>query len=176
MKNIFFALAIFFTLSATAQVKQTVSKSSITFKIKNMGINTSGNFTGLQADIRFDPANLGSSVIDASVDANTIDTDNGMRDTHLKSSDYFDVSRYPRISMKSVSFKHKSGDNYTGVFNVTIKDKTKTVEVPFTYYASGSMGYFEGSFKINRLDFGVGDKSMILSNEATISIQIETSK
>lgn len=176
MKNVFFVLAIFFTLSAAAQVKQTVTKSSITFKIKNMGINTGGNFSGLQADIRFDAANLASSVIDASVDANSIDTDNGMRDTHLKSADYFDVTRYPRISMKSVSFKHKSGDNYTGVFNVSIKDKTKTVEVPFSYYVSGSTGHFEGSFKINRLDFGIGDKSMILSNEATISIEIETSK
>lgn len=176
MKKLLLAFTLFLTLTATAQVKQTVTKSNVIFRIKNLGVTTGGSFGGLAADIKFDPANLSASSIDAAVDARTIDTDNGLRDNHLKSTDYFDVDRYPKISMKSISFKHKKGNNYTGIFNVTIKDKTKTVEVPFTYTTSGSAANFEGSFQINRLDFGIGDTSMVLSNEATVSIKLETAK
>src|ERR1700754_3337878 len=119
--------------SSFAQVKTTITKSAITFKIKNLGLNTSGNFNGLKADIQFKPADLAGSNIIASIDAASVNTDNTMRDDHLKGADYFDVATYPKITLKSVSFKHTSGDNYLGSFNVTIKDKTKLVEVPFTY-------------------------------------------
>jgi len=45
--------------------------------------------------------------------------------------------------------------------------------MPFTYTAKGDLGDFNGSFKINRLDYGVGDSSLTLSNEVTISIDAE---
>ncbi|WDF55032.1 YceI family protein [Mucilaginibacter sp. KACC 22063] len=161
---------------AFAQVKQTVTRSSVKYQIKNMGINTDGVFGEVAADIRFDDAHLNTSSIDASIDAASINSENNMRDNHLKSNDYFDVQKYPKITMKSVSFKRKSAGNYTGVFNVTIKDKTKSIEVPFTYTEKGEAAVFKGSFKINRQDFGVGGKSLMLSNEATITIEVETNK
>ena len=177
MKKIYvIAILALLCSSSFAQVKTTVTKSAITFKIKNLGLNTSGNFGGLQADIMFKPTDLGSSNINASVDAASVNTDNTMRDDHLKGADYFNVTAYPRIMLRSVSFKHTKGDNYLGNFNVTIKDKTKLVEVPFTYTEAGNTASFNGSFKINRSDFGIGGKNMVLSNEATIMINAEISK
>lgn len=159
-----------------AQVKSTITKSVVTFKIKNLGINTSGTFGGLQASIQFKPEDLAASSIEASVETATVNSDNSMRDEHLKKEDYFDVAKYPKIIFKSVSFKHKSGNNYIGSFNVTIKDKTKLVDVPFTYAETGNTAVFDGSFKIQRSDFGVGGKSMVLSNDATVTINTEVSK
>src|SRR5579862_1500413 len=126
MKKIYpFIILLLFATFSFAQVKpQTVSKSSITFHIKNLGITVDGVFGGFKGEIKFDPANLAASSIEASVETNTIDTDNGTRNDHLKSDSYFDVAKYPNITMKSVSFKHKSGKNYTGTFSLTIKDKT----------------------------------------------------
>lgn len=141
-----------------------------------MGINVSGSMSGLQADLQFNQASLASNVINASVDANTINTDNDSRDEHLKSADFFDVARYPKITLKSVSLRHKSGNNYSGTFNLEIKNKTKQIEIPFIYTETGNSATFKGSFKINRLDFGIGDSSLILSNEATVSIEAEISK
>lgn len=177
MKKYFLFIALLSVTNAFAQIKQTVSKSAVTYEIKNMGINTSGKFGGLQADIKFDEQHLAASSIEASVETAALNSENDMRDKHLKAEDYFDVAKYPRIIMKSVSFKHGSGNNYTGVFNVTIKDKTKTVNVPFTYSEIGNnAASFKGSFKIDRTDFGVGGSSMVLSKEATINIDIETTK
>ena len=161
---------------AIAQVKHTVTKSTITFQIKNLGFNTRGSFSGLHGDIQFDPANLGSSSIASSVDVSTLNTDNNMRDEHLKSDSYFDATKYPQITMRSVSLKHKNGDNYTGVFNLTIKGKALPVDVPFTYTATGNVALFKGSFKIKRTDFGIGGSSLSMSNDVTVNVDVETSK
>jgi len=177
MKKIYIAAVLaFLVINSFAQVKTTVTKSAISFKIKNMGISCSGVFNGLQADVQFKPADLTGSSITASVETATVNTDNEMRDKHLKSADYFDVATYPKITLKSVSFKHKSGDNYTGSFNVTIKDKTKLIEVPFTYTETGNTAVLNGSFKVNRRDFGVGGNSMVLADEATVTVNTEISK
>ncbi|MEZ2338144.1 YceI family protein [Mucilaginibacter sp. RCC_168] len=174
MKKIYFATILaFLVTNSFAQIKTTVTKSAIAFKIKNMGITCTGVFNGLQADVQFKPADLAGSSIIASVETATVNTDNEMRDNHLKSADYFDVATYPKITLKSVSFKHKSGDNYTGSFNVTIKDKTKLIEVPFTYTEKGNTAVFNGSFKVNRKDFGVGGNSMVLADEATVTVNVE---
>jgi len=159
-----------------AQVKYTVTKSTVTFKIKNLGINTSGSLGGVQANIVFDPAKLDSSHIEASADVNTLNTDNDMRDEHLKSDPYFDVPKYPKITIRSVSLKHKNGNNYTGQFNVTIKDKTQLLEMPFTYIESGGTASFTGTLKLKRTDFGIGSNSMVMSNDITVNIDVETSK
>jgi polyisoprenoid-binding protein YceI len=148
----------------------TVTRSVITFQTKNMGIGVSGTISGLQANVQFNPVNLAASTVEATVDINTINTDNSTRDDHLKTDEFFDAARYPKITLKSVSFKHKSGNNYSGVFNLTIKNKTKLVEVPFTFTQKGSDMAFKGSFKLNRLDFGIGTSSLVLSDDVTVNI------
>ena len=173
MKKFFFPFIAFSLLSACLAAQSTVTRSSITFKTKNLGIGVDGSVGGLQATIHFNPNNLADASFDASVDVKTLTTDNSMRDGHLKSDEFFDVARYPKILLKSVAIKHKSGNRYTGQFNLTIKNKTKTVEIPFTYTAKGALSDFTGSFRINRLDYGVGDTSLTLSDEVTISIDAE---
>ena len=178
MKKLHFIIIIVF-IAATqtfAQVKHAVTKSSVTYEIKNMGITTSGKFKTMQAEIAFDKDNLAVSSVEATVDVNSIDSDNAMRDNHLKAEDYFDAAKYPKIIMKSTAFKKKAGNNYVGIFNVTIKGKTKPVEVPFTYTESTNVALFKGSFKINRKDFVVGGNSMVLADDATIELVVETSK
>ncbi|MEO6849777.1 MAG: YceI family protein [Mucilaginibacter sp.] len=169
-------LLLFVTAIAFAQTKQTVTKSSVTFKIKNLGLTVDGTISGFKGDIQFDAAHLETSAIEAFVDANTIDTDNDTRNEHLKSDSYFDAAKYPKITLKSVSFKHKSGSNYTAKFNLTLKDKTNPVDIPFTYTEAGSTASFKGSLKIKRTDFDVGGSSMIMSNDVLINIDVTTSK
>jgi len=141
-----------------------------------MGIGVSGSVGGLQVNVQFNAATLASSTIEASVDVNTINTDNSSRDDHLKGEDFFDVSHYPKVTMKSVSFKHKSGNNYTGQFKLTIKGKTKLLEIPFTITEKGNALAFKSSFKLNRLDYGIGESSLVLSDDVTVNIDAEVSE
>jgi polyisoprenoid-binding protein YceI len=177
MKRIFAPIILLLlVVNAFAQVKTTVTKSKITFEIKNLGIKTGGSIGGLQATVQFDPAHLNTSSVEASVDPKTVNTDNDGRDEHLRSDEFFDAARFPKITMKSVSFKHKSGDKYEGQFNLTLKDKTKLVNVPFTYTDAGATVAIKGSFKLNRLDFGLGGSSLVLSDEVVVNIEVEMAK
>lgn len=176
MKRITLIIPLLILATIAFAQKTAINKASIKFQIKNLGINTGGSFNSLQANVQFTPDKLESSTIEAILDVNSIDTDNDLRDQHLRSDEYFDVAKYPKITMKSVSFKHKSGDNYTGQFNLTIKDKTKTFEIPFTYIATDNTATFKGGLKLNRLDFGVGGKSLVLSNDVSVSIEVEAGK
>lgn len=177
MKRIPLIISFLIISIATAFAQgATVTKSSIKFQIKNLGINTGGTIGGLKATIQFNPAQLATSSIEATADVATINTDNDERDQHLRSADFFEVQRYPHITMKSVSFKRRSGANYIGTFNVTIKDKTKLLDVPFTYTENGNTAAITGTVKLNRLDFGVGGSSLVLSNDVTATITVEMNK
>ena len=173
MKKTILPLLIIIIASFGFAPANTVTRSAITFQTKNMGIGVSGIIGGLQANVQFNAATLASSSIEASVDVNTINTDNSSRDDHLKSDEFFDIAHYPKITIKSVSFKHKSGSNYTGVFNLTIKGKTKQVEIPFTITEKGNELAFKSSFKLNRLDYGIGESSMVLSDNVIVNIDAE---
>ncbi|GAB3924667.1 YceI family protein [Mucilaginibacter myungsuensis] len=175
MKQIFALIALTFAVGlADAQTKHTLTKATVEFKLKNMGFNTGGVIEKVEADINFSKDKPEASAITATADANSINTENDMRDGHLKKPEYFDVTKYPKITMKSVSFKSKGANNFIGVFNVTIKDKTKAIEVPFTYVATDNKADFKGKFKLNRLDFGVGGKSAMMGNDITVELDIQT--
>ncbi|HWZ36641.1 MAG TPA: YceI family protein [Mucilaginibacter sp.] len=177
MKRIFFLLLPLLVLVNVALAqKSNVLKTDIKFQLKNLGVKTGGSFNALQANINFDPDKLDGSTIEAMLDVKSINTDNDLRDSHLRSDEFFDANKYPAITIKSISLKHKSGDNYVGQFNLTIKNQTKQFEIPFTYTTDTSAGTFKGGLKLNRLDFNVGGKSLVMSNEVSVSIEVQVAK
>src|SRR5438045_7587500 len=94
-------LAISFA-AVSQKYKPVDEGSKVHFEIKNFGINTGGDLSGLAGDINFVPANVGACSFNVSVSVNTIDTDNGSRDKHLKSDEYFDAEKYPLITLKFI--------------------------------------------------------------------------
>ncbi len=74
---LFFTAVTLFSISSIF-AQNTVSRSAITFKIKNLGINTVGTIGGLQATVRFNPTDLATADIEASVDVATINTVNSI--------------------------------------------------------------------------------------------------
>jgi len=147
--------------------------SKVHFVIKNFGVNTGGDFTGLSGTIKFDPNNLSAADFDVSVDAGTIDTDIESRDRDMKKTEYFDVKNYPKISFKSTKVTATNKAGYLYMFgNITIKGVTKEVKFPFKATAKDGGYLFEGNFKLNRRDFGVGGSSMSLSDEVTVTLSV----
>lgn len=164
-----------FVLSARfsfAQLHPVEKESTVHFTIKNFGFNVGGSLQGMQGEISFSPDNPGDARFDVSVDASSINTDNNMRDGHLKDGDYLDVQNYPRIRFISVSVRQaKKKGNYQMTGNLTIRDKTKEISFPFTAEPSGNGYLFNGSFKINRKDFSVGGSSTI-SDNLTVNLKV----
>ena len=167
----FIILIAGFQISNAQQYKPVAEKSDIKFTIKNFGINTTGAITGLKGTIKFDANNIAASSFNVSVEANTINTGNNMRDDHLKKEDYFNVAKYPAISFVSTVISGNK-DQYTVTGNLTIKGVTKSVSFPFTTKSDASNLIFSGSFEINRKDFGVGGSSAVLGNSVTVDLKV----
>jgi len=173
MRKFFFIAFTFACLLANAQNKEwKVVSSSIKFKIKNAGFNVDGSFSGLDAKIIFDNNKIIGNSIEASLNAASINTNNGSRDGHLKKPEYFDVAAFPKLTMAATLFGKDKDGNWRGYFKLTIKNKTKEIAVPFVFIEKDGKATIKGSFTINRLDFGVGESSMILSDYATINIEV----
>jgi polyisoprenoid-binding protein YceI len=167
MKNILFSLIML--LSARFAFGQTYSPfeegSTVEFKVKNFGFNVGGSFKGLKGTIEFDAAKYTDAKFDVSIDANTVFTDNGMRDDHLRADSYFDVKNHPRISFVStkVTASNKAGTLF--IFGkLEIKGITKEISFPFTATPVEGGYVFKGEFKIARRDFNVGGSSTISDN------------
>lgn len=177
MKKFFFALIFLLPAFGMAQTKYNVTSSSVTYIVKNLGINTGGGFGALQAaNIVFDKQHLDASGIQATVDVKKLDSGIDSRDEHMKGADFFDVEHYPTITIKSVSFKQKGGNKFVGMFDLTLKSTTKRIEIPFTLTENGNSAVFQGSFKINRTDYGVGGSTLTLSNDVTVAVNIQAAK
>jgi polyisoprenoid-binding protein YceI len=170
-----FAVISFFTAIAQSQVWK-VTNSKITFKIKNAGLTVDGTFKGLEAEISFDPAKAYGNKIEASIDVKTINTSIDTRDKHLKKEEYFDAEKFPKITMTATSFSKGSDGAFKGFFNLSIKGTTKTVPVIFTFTETNGKATFSGTFKINRLDYKVGESSWIMSDDVNMTIVVEAEK
>lgn len=178
IKKLFFLVAILNVFIASAQsYTPTDAGSKVRFVIKNFGINTGGIFEGLAGTIVFDPTKLATSSFEVSVDSKTVDTDMEARDKHLRQEEYFDVEKFPRITFKSsrISTTNKAGFLY--VFGtITIKGISKEANFPFSYTEKDGGIFFEGEFKLNRRDFGVGGKSFSMSDELTVQLSVFAKK
>ena len=178
-KNLLVAL-LFISISAGAQNYAPVdSGSKVHFVIKNFGINTGGDFKGLKGNIVFLPESLSNAKFNVTVSVSTIDTDNEMRDKNLASDEYFDAAKFSVISIVSTKIE-KTNKTASGFYyltgTITIKGITKAISFPFQAVKKPYGFLFTGNFEIDRTDFGVGEKNMILSNKVSVLLSVSAKK
>jgi polyisoprenoid-binding protein YceI len=175
-KTILLLLIIAATNACMAQYKPAEQGSTMKFTIKNLGIGVDGAFSGFEGIINFDPQDLVASHFDVTINASSVNTNNSLRDDHLKRSSYFDVKNYPRIRLTAdkITATNKNG-GYLVSGQLTIKGRSKPISFPFTAAPSADGYVFKGSFKMNRRDFEVGGSS-IVSDELTVFLNVMVKK
>lgn len=157
-----------FTFVEAISWKVNDEKYAIKFDTKG----ASGVIQGLKGTILFDEANAAASSFDVTVDVNTINTGNGMKNKHAKGTDFLDAEHFPVISFTSEKIE-KAKNGYTVTGNLKIKDVTKPVTIPFTFSATESEGTFSGKFEFNREDFNLQRKGVgeIVQMELVIPVK-----
>jgi polyisoprenoid-binding protein YceI len=177
-KTLLITCCVFYAINIFAQrFSVTDAGSSIEFKIKNFGITVNGSFKGLKGNITFNTQNTATAIFNLSVNANTVNTGIDSRDNHLKKEDYFDVTKFPVLSFRSVRVTSAGKEGQFSVNgNITIKGVTRNISFPFTAVSKQTGYLFTGSFTLNRRDFGVGSSSIILSDNLDVSFSINATK
>ena len=166
MKKITFLAAL--TLLTGSVFAQTwsvdKSHSRLGFGITHMLISeVDGTFKNFDATITASKDDLSDAVFEISADVTSINTDNESRDNHLKSADFFDTAKFPKLTFTGKSFKKVEGNKYKITGDLTIKGVTKSVEMDVTMNGpvlhprdKKLIAGFKVSGTVNRTDFGVG--------------------
>ena len=151
------------------------------FSVRHMGISTvRGAFTKVSGTTQYDPSNPSKTLVDATIDAASVDTRVTMRDNDLRSSNYFDVEKYPTITFKSKSVQTAGTGKLKIIGDLTIHGTTKEVvldvdgpSAPVTDPRGNSHVGVSASTTVNRKDFGVGGASSMVGDDITITIDVE---
>ncbi|MDQ6478578.1 YceI family protein [Dyadobacter sp. LHD-138] len=108
--------------------------SDVQFKIKHLVISTiTGSFKNFEGGATSDLNDFENAEIHFSLDVDSIDTNQDMRDTHLKSADFFDAGQFPHITFQSNYFHKAKGDHYKLSGLLTLKGITKPIELDAEY-------------------------------------------
>jgi polyisoprenoid-binding protein YceI len=183
------AALLLVTLAASAQSQYDIdpNHSTAEFAVKHLMITTvKGNFTKVTGTAMINDADLTKSSVDATIDANSVDTRVTARDNHLKSPDFFDVQKYPTITFKSTKVE-KNGDKLKVTGDFTMHGVTKQVVLDVTGPSQevnamgGTRRAISATTKVNRRDYGINygkatDNVVVVSDEVNIDLEIELVK
>lgn len=131
------------------------------FAVKHMMVATvKGRFRTVEGTLRIDEANPQRSLITAAVDAASVDTGVEQRDEHLRSDDFFNAERFPKLAFQSTKIE-QAGDAWKMTGDLTIRDVTRSVVFDVEFDGRGVDAWggdragFSAETKISRKDFGV---------------------
>ena len=164
-QQLFIGFSLFFATVVTFPLwGQTQTKAFITFSIKKGFLTVKGEFKKYSYHI--DPeANIYGKAEIASVY-----TESDKRDEHLQNQEGFDAKNYPYIEMQSTKITKVSQGKYLSTFDIKIKGKTQSKEIPFSIEGD----ILKMDFELSRKPFnvGIGFFGVIVGDNVKISLNL----
>lgn len=161
--------------------------SGIDFTVRHLLVSkVRGRFTKWSGKLELDEENLSKSSCEVEIDVTSVETHEAQRDAHLRSGDFFEVEKHPKMTFKSKSVVEKPGNHLAITGDLTLRGATKEVVLdveragviakdPWGKRRAG----FTATTTINRKEFGVSFNQVLdqgglaLSEEVAITIEIE---
>ncbi len=189
MKKTYLLLsALIFTLSTSLFASQQIwvvnkDHSELLLSIPYMSVSdVTARLKSFSGKIIFQDKEIES--IDIKIKATSFDSNNGIRDGHVKSEDFLDTKKYPFIFFKSQQIT-RNGDSYKALGELTIKDVTKSFTIEFklstpikdTWGHINRFVHFETS--VNRKDFkvtwskGINDNQILVGEDIALKANIQ---
>jgi polyisoprenoid-binding protein YceI len=119
------------------------------------GAEFKGSFRKFTAAVDFAPDSLPSARFDVQIDLNSLDTMDKDRDKTMRGPDIFDIAHFPTAHYVTRSFT-KTATGYSAVGALTLHGVTKDVPIDFQFVSAAGQSKIEGTAKLKRLEFGVG--------------------
>lgn len=164
--------------------------TAVHFKVRHLMISSvRGEFEKVSGKIVYDEADVTKSAADITIDAASVNTRSADRDKDLRSPNFLDVAKYPRITFRSKRVEKAGNGTLKMTGDLTIRGVTKevvlTVDGP-TPAIKDPMGNFrvggQATTKIDRKDFGLlWNKALetggvMVGDEVEITIDVEIYK
>lgn len=193
MKKLLLAIfVVLFTVSSSfAQTKWVVDKShsKVQFSVTHLVItDVVGQFKNYDVKVETNGDDFTDAKIEFTADVNSINTENEGRDKHLKSDDFFNAEKFPKITFIGKSMKKVGEGKYKLTGDFTIRDVTKTItlDVLFRGIVKDPWGNTKAGFKVtgevNRFDYNLKWNSLletggaVVGKEVSIIVDLELNK
>ncbi len=174
------------TQTATSTWTIDPTHSIAEFAVKHLVITTvKGRFRDLEGTLQIDEERPENSSVEATIDVASIDTNVPDRDAHLRSDDFFNAEKFPKIIFRSTWIERVDDTNYKVHGDLTIRDVTKEVvlDTEFEGQIDDPQGNRRAGFtavtQISRKEFGVKWNQLIeaggamLGDNVKITLHIE---
>ena len=182
------ALAVAPFAAQAADYQIDTAHTTAGFKVRHMMVSTvRGEFGAVTGSFKFDEKNPGTISFSASVDTTTINTREPKRDEHLRSADFFDAAKFPKLTLKSKKVEAGTGGALKVTADLTMHGVTKEIVLSMEPVRSGknpwgqSVAGTTATAKINRKDWGlVWNKALetgglLVSEEVELVLDVEGS-
>jgi polyisoprenoid-binding protein YceI len=157
-----FIVSVLFSSAALAQAPAGVPvfaitpiQSQIKFAV-DASVSIAGTFDQWNASLTFGSPDVSTGVLDVEIQAASVDTGSGMKNSKLKGSDFFDVKNNPLISFKSTKIVQTGPTTFEVDGNFTIRGVTKTEKLKLTVSGAGTgSGTIAGTMAFDRKQYGM---------------------
>ena len=158
---------------------------SIVFSVSHMNMSyTYGMFKQAQGRFILDRQDPAACQFQLTINADSIDTNHGGRDGHLKGPDFLDVVQFPQITFQSTSCTLDSRQQgkivYLVTGNITLHGVTREVTLPLEMLGEGpgpgGRGYHVGfvtQFELKRSEFGMTNLLNMVGDAVGITVSFE---
>lgn len=162
------------------------SHTQVMFKVRHMGVSTvTGKFNRFAATFAYNAEDPTASWVTATIDAASIDTENGRRDNHLRSADFFAADSFPNLTFQSTRVEEVGEGRLRVAGDLSIRGVTKAVVLDVTLEGAtvGQGGRpitgWTAETTINRKDYGLAWNRLteaggwVVGDEVRIVLEVE---
>lgn len=146
-------------------------QSKLQFRTTMYGSEFTGDLPDFNGTILFNPDDLSTARADIRINMVKVTTGDADRDSNIGGAAWFDSGAFPEARYEAAKFEKADGNNYVAIGNLTIRDKTMPVVIPFTLDIAGNTAHMKGDVTLNRLDYGMGEGEW--EDEKTVGHDVE---
>jgi polyisoprenoid-binding protein YceI len=150
--------------------------STVIFRINHLGTSwVYGRFDDVAGSFTVDDK---TPSFDFTVNADSVDTNNKQRDTHLKSADFFSVKEFPTITFKSTAVTSTGDKKFDVTGDLTLHGVTKSITVPLEFVGAadtkaGPRAGYEAHFNVKRSDYGMDKMVGMVGDDVYLTVSFE---
>jgi polyisoprenoid-binding protein YceI len=174
-----FALALLASGVTSAALADS-GRSQIGFVARQSEVDLTGTFHQFSADIQIDPARPQDGKVKVSIDTASEDAGGADADNLIKSKEFFDIAHFPSATFEASSISAGTDGRFLASGPFTLKGHSANIVIPFTTHSDASGTWYEGSTKISRLAFGVGQgqwsDTSTLDDEVLIQFKLRVAR
>lgn len=161
--------------AAAAEWRVVHPESHIGFVATYDDIPFDARFESFEADIRFDPDNLDSAAFDIRIDVGSVDSNSVDRDEGMRQKEWLAADAHPSARFRATQFeKLSAAGRYKAIGTLDLKDVRESVEVPFEWRdLSGGGAVLSAATTLRRDDFHIGTGEWAEDDTIGFEVKVE---